>query len=184
MKVGVLALQGDVAEHIRMLGPGACEVRTPAQLDDVDALVLPGGESTTLTKLLRFSELTAPLADRINTGMPVLGTCAGLILLASEVIGGGDVSPFAALDITVERNAYGPQVESFESTVDVAGLGELEVAFIRAPVITRTGPGVEVLASTNGAPVLVRQKNAVGCSFHPEICGDAKLHQWFVASIG
>jgi 5'-phosphate synthase pdxT subunit len=188
MKVGVLALQGAFAAHARMLralGVEPVEVRRPDQLDGVDALVLPGGESTTMCRLLDTSGLFEPLTARLADGLPVLGTCAGLILLASDVLDGRpDQRWFSAIDVSVRRNGYGRQVDSFESELAVDGLdGPFHGVFIRAPVIERTGPEVEVLASVDGAPVLCRQGPVVVASFHPELGDDPRLHGWFLASL-
>ena len=186
MKVGVLALQGDVAEHASALGDcGAhvVEVRTPGDLSGVDALVLPGGESTTMSMLLERSGLFDPVAERLAGGMPALGTCAGLILLAAEVVDGRpDQRSFAALDVAVRRNAFGRQAQSFETAVDVAGLagGPFDAVFIRAPVVERVGRTVEVLAAVGGRPVLCRQGRVLAAAFHPELSTDLRLHRLFL----
>ena len=188
MKVGVLALQGDVAGHASALtdcGVHAVEVRTPAHLAGVDALVLPGGESTTMSMLLDSSGLFEPLAERLAGGMPALGTCAGMILLATEVADGRpDQRCFAAIDIGVRRNAFGRQVQSFAAGLDVEGLagGPFEAVFIRAPVVERVGPGVEVLASIGARPVLCRQAGVVAAAFHPELSEDRRLHRLFLGT--
>lgn len=159
------------------------EVRHRHDLDAVDALVIPGGESTTIGKLLDRYRLLDPLRDRVAGGLPVYGTCAGLILLSDEIVGRDD-APFriGGLDIAVRRNAYGRQVDSFEAEVPVEGLEEpLRAAFIRAPVIERTGRGIEVLASWEGKPVLVRQGGLLASTFHPEVMGDHRLHHMLVA---
>ena len=185
-KVGVLALQGDVAEHASALaecGAHVVEVRTPGDLAGIDALVLPGGESTTMSMLLGTSGLFDPVAGRLADGMPALGTCAGMILLAAEVADGRpDQRSFAAIDIGVRRNAFGRQVQSFESELRVAGLerAPFDAVFIRAPVVERVGPGVEVLASVDGRPVLCRQGRVMAAAFHPELSGDLRLHQLFL----
>lgn len=185
MKVGVLGLQGDVREHLRALeGGGATPVvvKTPGDLASADGLVIPGGESTTIGKLLDRYGLLDPLRDRIRAGMPAYGTCAGLILMATDVVGSPDIPHLVgALDVSVRRNAYGRQVDSFEADIDVDGLDErFRAVFIRAPVIERTGAEVEVLASCDGAPVLVRQGRMLASSFHPEITGDGRIHRMFV----
>jgi 5'-phosphate synthase pdxT subunit len=187
MKVGVLALQGDVREHLRALstaGATAVPVKTPEQLAGIDALVLPGGESTTIGKLLHRFELLEPLRDRAGSGMPLYGTCAGLILMAKEIEGPQDAPHrLRVLDVTVRRNAYGRQVDSFESLVEVTDLEDSFTAvFIRAPLIERVGDGVEVLATCDGAPVLVRSNHLMASSFHPEMTGDTRLHELFVQS--
>jgi pyridoxal 5'-phosphate synthase pdxT subunit len=185
LKIGVLALQGDAREHLRALesaGATPVEVKTADQLAQVDALVVPGGESTTIGKLLDRFGLLEPLKDRANNGMPLFGTCAGLILMANEIVGGQDAPHrLCVMDIGVRRNAYGRQVDSFESQLEVRGLdGPFTAVFIRAPVIERVGEGVEVLATSDDVPVLVRQGNLVASSFHPEMTEDARLHEMFV----
>ncbi|HEX2065108.1 MAG TPA: pyridoxal 5'-phosphate synthase glutaminase subunit PdxT [Acidimicrobiales bacterium] len=192
MKVGVLALQGDVEEHVAALadaGAHAIEVRVADDLAGVDALVLPGGESTTMSLLLGSSGLFEPVAERLAGGMPAFGTCAGMILLASDVLDGRpDQRSFAVVDVTVRRNAFGRQVNSFEAPLEVEGLagGRFDAVFIRAPVVERTGYGVEVLASLppgdggGPRPVLCRQGNVLVAAFHPELSGDVRLHQLFL----
>ena len=187
VKVGVLALQGAVRPHLaalRTLGAAPVEVRTPDDLAGVEALVLPGGESTTMSKLLDTSALRAPLADRLAGGMPALGTCAGMILLARDVLGGRpDQRSLGVVDIVVRRNAFGRQVDSFEADLAVTwapGAGDevpLHAVFIRAPVIEEAGPGVDVLASVRDRPVLARQGPVIVASFHPELTDDLRLHQ-------
>ena len=187
-KVGVLALQGASrahAEALSALGAHPVEVRTPEDLAGIDGLVLPGGESTTISKLLELSGLFEAVAERLAAGMPALGTCAGLILLASEVLDGRpDQRSFAVLDVAVRRNAFGRQVDSFETDLDVAGLAgsAFPAVFIRAPVIERVGAGVEVLAAVDGKPVLCRQGAVLATAFHPELSGDLRLHQFFLAN--
>mmetsp|Transcript_10230 Transcript_10230/g.16758 ORF Transcript_10230/g.16758 Transcript_10230/m.16758 type:complete len:217 (-) Transcript_10230:353-1003(-) len=188
MKVGVLALQGDVAEHVRSLqacGAEAVEVRRPKDLENVDGLIIPGGESTTMGKLLRFNHLFEPIDQRIREGMPVLGTCAGAILLAKDVVGQPDLPRFGCLDIEIERNAYGAQLESFQTSCDVPAFGELPLPaiFIRAPVIHSAREGVDVLGSHNDKPVLVRSKNLVAATFHSELSQDVRLHRYFVEMV-
>ncbi len=185
-KVGILALQGDVREHASALNElGACpvEVRRPDDLAAVDALVLPGGESTTMSLLLESSELFEPIARRLEEGMPALGTCAGMILLARDVVDGRpDQRVFGTVDITVRRNAFGRQVDSFETMLDVRGLGgpPVDAVFIRAPSVERVGPGVEVLADVGGAPVLCRQGPVLVAAFHPELSRDLRVHALFL----
>lgn len=184
----MLALQGDAREHLEALdsaGATPVEVKTAAQLAGVDALVLPGGESTTIGKLLDRFELLEPLRERATGGMPLYGTCAGLILMANEILGGHDAPHrLGVLDVAVRRNAYGRQVDSFESKLDVKGLdGAFTAVFIRAPVIERRGEGVEVLATCDEVPVLVRQGHLMASSFHPEMTGDARLHEMFVETV-
>ena len=185
MKVGVLALQGAFARHLQVLGglgAATTEVRTTEDLLEVDALVLPGGESTTMSMLLDSSGLHDAVADRITNGMPVLGTCAGMILLARHVADGRpDQRSFAAIEIDVLRNGYGRQVDSFEADLDVTGLDEpFHGVFIRAPVVEWVGDGVEVLGTVDGRPVLCRQGAVVVASFHPEMSGDGRIHGWFL----
>lgn len=191
MKVGILALQGDVGEHaamLRNLDVEPIEVRRPADLDTVEALVLPGGESTTLSLLMTSVGLGPPLAERLQSGMPALGTCAGMILLARDVADGrADQVRLAAVDIAVRRNAFGRQVDSFETDLDVPAMagGRFHAVFIRAPFVERIGPGVEVLATVEGRdggehPVLCRQGPVVVAAFHPELSGDGRLHELFL----
>jgi len=184
MQVGVLALQGAFAAHsdcLTSIGVQSVEVRTPAQLGSVDALLMPGGESSTMSQLLESSGLFDPIAARIADGMPVFGTCAGMILLASEIMDGrSDQRSFSAIDISVRRNAFGRQVDSFEASIN-SSVGEFHGVFIRAPRIERVGVGVEVLGSINDEPVLVRQGNVLAASFHPELSNDARLHEYFVS---
>jgi 5'-phosphate synthase pdxT subunit len=186
MKVGVLALQGAFREHREVfdaLGVETIEVRTPAELGALDALILPGGESTTVSKLLDTSGVRAPLAERLADGLPVLGTCAGMILLAREVVDGRpDQESFGAIDVAVRRNAYGRQRDSFEASLVVDGLvgGPFPGVFIRAPRIETVGEGVEVLARHEDVPVLARQDRVWVASFHPELSGDLRLHELFL----
>lgn len=185
--IGVLALQGAFAAHaesLRRCGATTSEVRTPRDLASVDALVMPGGESSTMSQLLESSGLFGAVASRINGGMAVFGTCAGMILLASEVLDGRpDQRCFAALDISVRRNAFGRQVDSFEADIDTPE-GSFHGVFIRAPRIERVGREVDVLGSLNGEPVLVRRGNILAASFHPELAGDDRLHGYFVSVVG
>ena len=188
MKVGVLALQGAFARHVRALsalGCAATEVRTPTELDGVDALVMPGGESTTVSKLLEANALFEPIAERLERGMPVFGTCAGMILLAADVLDGRpDQRSFAALDIDVRRNAYGRQVDSFETDLAVDGLdGPFHAVFIRAPRVERAGVGVDVLARVGDDPVLCRSGSVWVAAFHPELTDDLRIHQRFIEEL-
>jgi 5'-phosphate synthase pdxT subunit len=186
--VGVLALQGAFGLHVLALtdlGARAVEVRIPADLERVNALVMPGGESTTMSMLLESSGLFDAIAERLGDGLPVLGTCAGMILLASEVIDGRpDQRSFGAVDIAVRRNAYGRQVDSFEATLDVAGLdAPFPAVFIRAPVVESAGPAVTVLAEHEGRPVLAQQGRVTVAAFHPELAGDTRLHARFLEEV-
>ncbi|NLV55226.1 MAG: pyridoxal 5'-phosphate synthase glutaminase subunit PdxT [Acidimicrobiales bacterium] len=189
VKVGVLALQGAVGEHraaLAALGAAPAEVRRPADLADVDALVVPGGESTTISKLIDSSGLRVPLGERLAAGLPVLGTCAGMILLARDVLDGRtDQRSFGRVDVTVRRNAFGRQADSFEADLDVTGVegGPFPGVFIRAPAIEAAGPDVEVLASVSGRPVLAREGSALVASFHPELTDDLRLHQLFLSIV-
>jgi pyridoxal 5'-phosphate synthase pdxT subunit len=190
VKIGVLALQGGFRPHIEALsdlGAHAFEVRLPRDLASADALVLPGGESTTVGRLLVTSGLLEPLGERLASGLPVLGTCAGLILLASEVLDGRPDQPvLGAVDLTVRRNAHGRQNESFEAALEITGLagGPFPGVFIRAPGIERVGDGVEVLAClSSGDAVAARQGAVTVCAFHPELAGDLRFHQQFLSSL-
>ncbi|MAG03885.1 MAG: pyridoxal 5'-phosphate synthase glutaminase subunit PdxT [Acidimicrobiaceae bacterium] len=189
MKVGVLALQGAFARHAAVLtdvGAAPIEVRTPEHLSGVDALVMPGGESTTMSMLLDIAELRQPLVERLARGLPVFGTCAGMILLASAVADGrSDQESLAAIDMDVRRNGYGRQIDSFEADIDVGGgLPDWDTpfhgVFIRAPVVERVGDGVEVLARVDDNPVLCRQGHVMVASFHPELTDDRRIHELFV----
>lgn len=200
--IGVLALQGDVREHVAALGAcglRAVPVRRPAELDAVDALVLPGGESTTISRLLVMFDLLDPLRARLAAGLPAYGSCAGMILLASEIRDGRpDQQQLGGLDVVVRRNAFGRQVDSFEADLAVAGVagGPVRAVFIRAPWVESVGPGVEVLATVPprtlrggdagaaaGRPVAVRQGPVLATSFHPEITGDLRVHRLFCAMV-
>jgi 5'-phosphate synthase pdxT subunit len=187
--VGVLALQGAFAAHEQRLlecGVAARQVRSAEELSRVDALVMPGGESTTMSKLLVTSGLFDAIGSRLDDGMPVFGTCAGMILLANEVIDGRpDQRCFGAIDIAVRRNGYGRQVDSFEADLDVPVIGppSFHGVFIRAPKVERVGPDVEVLAEHEGVPVLLRRGRVSVASFHPELAGDARLHESFIETI-
>ncbi|MBU2697101.1 MULTISPECIES: pyridoxal 5'-phosphate synthase glutaminase subunit PdxT [Pimelobacter] len=183
--IGVFALQGDVREHLQTLtalGADAFPVRRPAELARCDGLVLPGGESTTMSKLARTFELLEPLRERISGGMPTFGTCAGMILLADRIEGGtADQETIGGLDVTVRRNAFGRQVDSFEADLPFEGLdAPVHAVFIRAPWVEATGPSVEVLARAQGHPVAVRQGHLMATSFHPEVEGDGRVHRLFV----
>ena len=184
-RIGVLALQGAFAAHaaaLQRLGASTAEVRVAVDLEQCDALVLPGGESTTMSQLLETSQLFDPLAKRIAAGMPVFGTCAGMILLSRGIADGRpDQRSFAALDIDVQRNGFGRQLDSFETEIDVLGLDRaFHAVFIRAPRISRIGSEIETLATHGGEPVLVRSKTVMAASFHPELADDDRVHQLFL----
>ena len=200
--IGVLAMQGDVREHVAAVsscGLRAVPVRRPAELDAVDALVIPGGESTTISRLLETFELLDPLRNRIASGMPAYGSCAGMILLASQILDGRpDQQQHGGLDVVVRRNAFGRQVDSFEADLQVDGVpgGPVRAVFIRAPWVETVGPGVQVLATVPrltltgtdagaaaGRPVAVRQGPVLATSFHPEITGDLRVHALFCAMV-
>jgi pyridoxal 5'-phosphate synthase pdxT subunit len=189
VKVGVLALQGAFAAQARCLGAAGAEpveVRSSADLAGVDALVIPGGESTTMSMLLESSGLFEAVAGRLADGLPALGTCAGMILLGSEVLDGrADQRCFAAVDIAVRRNAFGRQVDSFEADLLLDDLPEapFRAVFIRAPFVERAGPDVEVLATVDGHPVLCRQGHVTVAAFHPELSDDLRLHHRFLKEI-
>ena len=187
-RIGVLALQGAFAAHaaaLQRLGVSTAEVRVAADLEQCDALVLPGGESTTMSQLLETSQLFDPLAKRIAAGMPVFGTCAGMILLSKGIADGrSDQRSFAALDIDVQRNGFGRQRDSFETEIDVLGLDRaFHAVFIRAPRISRIGSEIETLATHGGEPVLVRSKTVMAASFHPELADDDRVHQLFLTMV-
>ncbi|AUS32190.1 pyridoxal 5'-phosphate synthase glutaminase subunit PdxT [Rhodococcus qingshengii] len=191
--IGVLALQGDVREHLAALddsGADAVGIRRPEELDKVDGIVIPGGESTTMSRLLQVFELLDPLRERLRGGLPAYGSCAGMILLASEVLDTRpDAEHLGAIDMTVRRNAFGRQVDSFESDLEFEGIigDPIRAVFIRAPWVERVGPGVEVLAQVPAAAgeaagriVAVRQGSVIATSFHPEVTGDRRVHEMFV----
>ena len=191
MRIGVLALQGDVREHLRALAGSGAEpvpVRRPNELESVDGLVIPGGESTTIAKLAVAFDLLEPLRKRIAGGMPAYGSCAGMILLADRVLDGVEgQQTLGGLDVTVRRNAFGRQVDSFEETIAFSGVpgGPFHAVFIRAPWVESVGPGVEVLGTVEAGPaagriVAVRQGGLLATSFHPELAGDARVHALFV----
>ena len=181
----MLALQGDFREHARAFadaGATPIEVRTPEELARVDALAIPGGESTTISKLARSAELVDPIVERAHAGMPILGTCAGMIVMAERVIG---LEPLLGLvDIEVERNAYGRQVDSFEADLDVEGIeARVRGVFIRAPIVRQVGDAVRVLSQLEGAPVVLEQDNLVVASFHPELVGESRLHGYLLQKV-
>ncbi|MET8142307.1 pyridoxal 5'-phosphate synthase glutaminase subunit PdxT [Sphaerisporangium sp. NPDC005288] len=187
--IGVLALQGDVREHVRALeasGARAVAVRRQAELEAVDALVLPGGESTTMWKLAEAFELLEPLRMRVKSGMPTYGSCAGMIMLADRIEGGVEgQQTLGGIDMVVRRNAFGRQVDSFEASLDFAGRGRLRAVFIRAPWVESVGADVEVLgrAEPGDRIVAVRQGPLLATSFHPELTGDTRVHSYFVEMV-
>lgn len=186
MKIGVLALQGDFREHLRAAescGHSAVTVRRESELDQVEALILPGGESTTIALLAATYKLLEPIRQKIKSGFPVYGSCAGMILLADSVLDGiEDQETFGGINMTVRRNAFGRQVESFEEVIDFVGRS-VNGVFIRAPWVEEVGDGVEILAQIDGHPVAVRQGNLLATSFHPELTGDLSVHQYFFDEI-
>jgi len=186
-RIGVLALQGDISEHVLALeraGQGRAqvvEVRKSGQIEECQALVLPGGESTTIIRQLESSGLTEELKAAALSGMPILATCAGLVLVSQEIEGMGRVKPLGLMDIKISRNAFGPQRESFEADIQIKGLDRpYPAVFIRAPAICAAGSGVEVLASVGEAVVAARQKNLLALAFHPELTEDPRIHQIFL----
>ena len=194
MNIGVLALQGDVREHLRALeasGASAVPIRRPDELAAVDGLVIPGGESTVMSKLAITFELMEPIRKRISAGMPVYGSCAGMIMLAERILDGRpDQEQFGGIDMTVRRNAFGRQVESFEGPVDISDIsgGPFDAVFIRAPWVEQVGPEIEVMGRVAAGPaagriVAVRQGNLLATSFHPELTGDLRVHRFFVEMV-
>ena len=187
MRVGVLALQGDFREHIAALtaiGIEAIAVKTESEINSVDALILPGGESTTIAKLARIFGVFEVIQQKIAAGFPVYGSCAGLILLANKILDGAEgQETFGGLEITARRNAFGRQVDSFEGEIDFAGIGKLNGVFIRAPWVEEVSSKVEVLATSHGHPVAVRQGKVLATSFHPELTDDHAVHRYFVEEI-
>lgn len=188
--IGVLALQGAVEPHVHALerlGARTVDVRRSSHLDGLDGVVLPGGESSTISKLLEINELFDPLAEALADGLPALGTCAGMIMLSSEILDGrADQRSFSAIDISVRRNAFGRQIDSFETDLDVIGLPEsaFHAVFIRAPVVERVGDGVEILAAVEeGRPVACRQGSVLVTAFHPELSPDLRVHDLFLRSV-
>ena len=188
MRVGVLALQGDFREHaavLSRLGVETVLVRTPGDLEGLSALVVPGGESPTIGSLAERYGLLEPLRRAVAGGLPTLGTCAGMIFLAGGTTGAEAQPQLGVLDVTVDRNAFGRQVESFEMDLEVEGLeGPMHGVFIRAPVVHRAGPGVQVLAAVDGRPVMVRQGKVLAAAFHPELTGDLRVHKMLLAMAG
>jgi 5'-phosphate synthase pdxT subunit len=186
-RIGILALQGDVREHaaaLRSVGADPVAVRRPDELADLDGIIVPGGESTTIGKLLVTFELLEPLRKALEAGLPAYGSCAGMILLADRVLDGtADQVSLGGIDMTVRRNAFGRQVDSFEGSVDIEGIGEFEAVFIRAPWAEAVGDDVEVLARAADRIVVVRQGALLATAFHPELTGDPRVHQLFVSMV-
>lgn len=185
-RIGVLGLQGAVNEHIKQieaLGLEAIIVKTPQQLEQIDGLILPGGESTTMRKLIDRYHFFGPLKEFHSEGKPIFGTCAGMVLVAKELVGSED-SHLQIMDITVKRNAFGRQIASFEAALDIAGLADpFKGVFIRAPYIERAGENVEVLAKYDGKIVAAREGNVLACAFHPELTTDTRILQMFVEMV-
>jgi 5'-phosphate synthase pdxT subunit len=190
MKLGVLALQGDFREHrdvLESLDTGASLVRRPGDMEGLEGLIIPGGESTTISKLMRKWELFQKIREEVESGLPVFGTCAGLIVLARDLMDGPPT--LELMDIAVERNAYGRQIESFEAELEITGegnlgTGPLKGVFIRAPQITRVGEKVDVLARHQDQPVLLRQDGILGATFHPELTDSRAVHEYFLSMVG
>lgn len=198
MRIGVLALQGDFLLHMAVLSQLDCEpilLKSPDGLEGIDGIVLPGGESTTMAMLLESSGIYSPLKSMLKDGLPAFGTCAGMILLASEIFDGrSDQVCLEAIDISVRRNGFGRQIASFESDIEIKGIdtGPMRAAFIRAPIVERIGVKIEVLAevehtfndlTARTVPVVCRQDNVLVCSFHPEVAGDNRLHKMFIDNL-
>ncbi len=188
MKIGVLALQGDFEEHLLTLekcGVEGMRLRLPQELDGVAGLIIPGGESTTIGKLMDRYGISEKIRQRHSEGMPIYGTCAGLILLAKDIVA-SQQTRLGLMNVTVERNAYGRQVDSFEADVIAPRLGEvpLRAVFIRAPVVRRVESSVEVLATHDNVPILIREGNLLASSFHPELTNDLRVHRYFLEMVG
>jgi 5'-phosphate synthase pdxT subunit len=185
LRIGVLALQGDFMEHMQMVEKCGCEavkVRLECELEEIDGLIIPGGESTTFGVIMERHNLIQPIRKKALSGMPIFGTCAGAIVLAKE-IEGSDQPRLSLMDISVRRNAFGRQINSFEADIEIEVLGEppFRGVFIRAPIITRVGSGVKVLATFEDKIVLAQQDNLIACAFHPELTNDLRLHQYFIS---
>ena len=182
MKVGILALQGDVREHKKVLiklGADPVEVKLPRDLEDLDALIIPGGESTTIGMLMKKYKLDSKIKQKHKQGMPIYGTCAGAIVLAKEII--GSKQPKLALaDISIKRNDYGRQIESFETELSIKDIGDFKGIFIRSPIINRFSNGVETLSEHKNNPVMIKQDNILITTFHPELTNDTRIHEYFL----
>lgn len=186
MLIGVLALQGDFREHIwslRRLGVEAFAVKTISDLEKISGLVIPGGESTSIGRIARVTGVGERIAQLAREGLPIYGTCAGMILIAKKVVDHPDQYTFGLMDISVRRNAYGRQIESFEVQLDVSKIGRVKAVFIRAPKVVEWSSDVEVLATYEGTPVLVQQGNLLASSFHPELTDDLRIHEYFVKMV-
>ncbi|OAA30629.1 glutamine amidotransferase [Kosmotoga arenicorallina S304] len=188
MKIGVLGIQGDIQEHLRMierLGHEVIWVKRPEQLEKISGLIMPGGESTTMIKLMKRFEVWEPLYQMLQNGFPVYGTCAGLVLLAYEIENYPDQDSLKALPVRVERNGYGRQVDSFEVELEIPAIGanSFNAVFIRAPIIVDWDKSVEVLSIYKNAPVLVRYGNILASSFHPELTDDVRIHRYFIDEV-
>lgn len=186
MKIGVLALQGAFIEHIqalKKLGINATEIRVPKDLQGLQGIIIPGGESTTIRKLMNWTEVKEKILENVSNGMKVFGTCAGTILLAKEIVG-EKKETLKLIEISVARNAYGRQVNSFEKEIKVKGIGTFNAVFIRAPIIEKIGKNVNILAECNGKPVLVENENCLAATFHPELTKDLRIHKYFLEKIG
>ena len=182
MKVGILALQGDVREHIeilRKLNTESVKVKLPEDLDDIDALIIPGGESTTIGMLIKKYNLDTKIREKYAKGMPIYGTCAGAILLAKNIKNSGQPR-LSLIDMEIERNAYGRQAESFETELNIKNMGKFKGIFIRAPVVKKVYNGSEILAEHNNFPVMIKQGNILITTFHPELTSDARVHKFFL----
>jgi len=185
MKVGVLALQGSFSDHVKILKKckvDPVEVRLPKDLDEVSGLILPGGESTTIIKLMKLYGLDKAIIDKYNKGMPIYGTCAGAILLSKNIIDSKQES-LNLVDISIKRNAYGRQIDSFEAELEIENIGEFKGIFIRAPVIESTNNGVNVLATFENKAVMIEQENVLISTFHPELTDDTRVHKYFLDKI-
>lgn len=186
MLIGVLALQGDFREHIwalQRLGVEAFAVKTVSDLEKVDGLIIPGGESTSIGRIAQVTGVGEKIVQLAKEGLPIYGTCAGMILLAKRIVDHPEQYSFRLMDIVVQRNAYGRQIESFEVYLDVARLGKVKAVFIRSPKIVELGKGVEVLASYENTPVFVQQGKLLASSFHPELTDDLRIHEYFVKMV-
>ncbi len=188
MKIGVLGMQGDIEEHLatlEKLNVDAFRVKSSKALDMIDGLIIPGGESTTMLRLLKLTGLFEKLKNMIQKGLPVYGTCAGMILLSKKIVSHAEQDSLNILDISVNRNGYGRQVESFEADLSIPLLGNkpFRAIFIRAPLIVKMGKDIEILASYDGSPVMVRNGNVMASSFHPELSGDLRIHELFLRMV-